>query len=166
MSYARLVKEYRDFKMCGIPGCHMIRVNDDVHHIYALLVGPKNTPYEGGIFHLDIRFPNEYPFRPPRVKFLTKIYHPNITNSGFIDLDILKGNWPPSYTTKKLLISILSFLSDPNPSRHCTSSNRTRQIAKLYKKDREAYDSNARAYTWMHATETNITPLQMIFLLR
>ena len=66
------------------------------------LLGPSQSPYNGGIFFLNIIFPPEYPFKPPRVFFTTKIYHPNINDKGGICLDILKENWSPALTISKV----------------------------------------------------------------
>ena len=82
----------------------------------ATLTGPAGTPYEGGLFRLGIVFPSDYPFKPPRIRFLTKVYHMNISSTGSICLDILKDQWSPVLTVPKVLISILSLLDDPEPS--------------------------------------------------
>ena len=85
----------------------------------AKLVGSKDTPYEGGIFKLEIKIPERYPFEPPQVQFLTKIYHPNIDTAGRICLDVLKsppqGSWKPAHNISTVLTSIQLLVSEPNP---------------------------------------------------
>ena len=98
------------------PGnCECWSVDDDLFHWEATILGPEKTVYEGGIFQLNILFPANYPFKPPKIKFNTTIYHPNINSSGGICLDILKDNWSPALTISKVLLSICSLLNDPNP---------------------------------------------------
>ena len=87
----------------------------DIYKWEATIMGPEGTPYMGGVFKLSIDFPTNYPFKPPKVRFLTKIYHPNINSSGGICLDILKDNWSPALTVSKVLLSICSLLDEPNP---------------------------------------------------
>jgi ubiquitin-conjugating enzyme E2 D/E len=113
----------------------------------ACIFGPEDSPYVGGVFDLIIQFPVEYPFRPPHVQFKTKIYHPNINSSGLICLDILKTQWSPALTISKVLLSITSLLTDPNPDDPFVP-----EIAKLYVNDRAAYEDEARAYTLTYAT--------------
>jgi len=108
----------------------------------ATIIGPSDSPYEGGVFFLEIHFPNDYPFKPPKVKFLTKVYHPNVASSGAICLDILKDEWSPALTVSKVLLSICSLLTDPNPDDPLVP-----EIAQLFKTDRKAYEENARAWT-------------------
>ena len=112
----------------------------------ATLTGPAGTPYEGGLFRLGIVFPSDYPFKPPRIRFLTKVYHMNISSTGSICLDILKDQWSPVLTVPKVLISILSLLDDPEPSDPLVP-----EIAELYTKDRVAHDVQAREWTQMYA---------------
>ncbi len=76
----------------------------------------KDTPYEGGIFHVDIHIPPDYPFKPPKMKFDTKIWHPNISSqTGAICLDILKNEWTPALTIRTALISLQALLCAPEP---------------------------------------------------
>ena len=88
---------------------------DDLFTWTATILGPEDSPYQGGIFFLDITFPHDYPFKPPRVVFLTKVYHPNVASTGAICLDILKDAWSPALTISRVLLSISSLLTDPNP---------------------------------------------------
>ena len=78
-------------------------------------MGPDDSPYAGGIFNLNIHFPSDYPFKPPKMSFTTKIYHCNISGNGSICLDILKEQWSPALTVSKVLLSISSLLTDANP---------------------------------------------------
>lgn len=113
----------------------------------GIIHGPSNSPYQGGIFHLSIQFPVDYPFRPPAVRFKTKIYHPNINSTGLICLDILKTQWSPVLTITKVLLSISSLLTDPNPDDPFVP-----EIATLLKADRAAYEEEAKAWTRRWAT--------------
>lgn len=113
----------------------------------ATIIGPKDSPYEGGIFLLSIDFPKDYPFKPPKINFTTKIYHPNINSGGSICLDILNSQWSPALTISKTLLSICSLLTDPNPDDPLVSS-----IAHLYKNDREKYNDEAKLWTQKYAS--------------
>ena len=116
---------------------------DDNMYVWdAFIYGKKNTPYEGGIFKLNIEFPNNYPFSPPIITFVTKIYHCNINNSGGICLDILKDQWSPVLTINKILLSILSLLNDPNPNDPLVP-----EIAALYLNDYDKFFQIAQQYT-------------------
>ena len=112
-SEKRIKKELENFNRDPPANCSAGPEGDDIFHWTATLMGPVGTPYHGGIFYLNITFPSNYPFKPPRVSFITKIYHPNINSSGGICLDILKDNWSPALTISKVLISICSLLDDP-----------------------------------------------------
>lgn len=111
------------------------------------IIGPKGTPYEGGIFNLDISFPTNYPFRPPNIKFITKVYHPNIDRYGNICLDILKDQWSPALSISKVLLSICSLMADPNPNDPLDAD-----AANKFLKDKISYDKIARDFTTKYAT--------------
>lgn len=119
---------------------------NDLTQWTAELIGPDDSPYAGGHFKLFIRFPERYPFEPPIVSFSTKVYHCNINSSGGICLDILKNQWSPALTISKVLLSILSLLTDPNPNDPLVGD-----IARLYRVDRVAHDKNAREWTERYA---------------
>ena len=127
--------------------CSAGPINDDLFNWQATLIGPTDSPYESGVFYLDIRFPEDYPFKPPRIFFTTKIYHPNINSNGGICLDILKDQWSPALTISKVLLSICSLLTDPNPDDPLMID-----IAELYKSDIEEYKIKARAHTLRYAS--------------
>ena len=118
----------------------------DIYNWKGTIIGPEKSPYEGGLFELAISFPIEYPFKPPKVQFLTKVYHPNINSAGGICLDILKDAWVPSLTIGKVLLSISSLLTDPNPKDPLVP-----EIAELYVRNRAEFNRVAREYTQQYA---------------
>ncbi len=91
-------------------------VEDDLFSWTGYIFGSEGSPYQGGAFKISIDYPSNYPFKPPKISFQTKIYHPNISSSGNICLDILKDKWSPALTISKVLMSISSLLTDPNPN--------------------------------------------------
>lgn len=70
---------------------------------------------EGGVFNLELFLPDDYPMTPPKIRFLTRIYHPNIDRLGRICLDVLKNNWSPALQIRTILLSIQALLGAPNP---------------------------------------------------
>ena len=146
MALKRISKELSDLERDPPGNCSAGPVGSDLFHWKGTLMGPKGSPYENGVFFLDIHFPSDYPFKPPKVSFTTRIYHPNINTSGGICLDILKDNWSPALTTSKVLLSICSLLTDPNPSDPLVPD-----IAKLYVSDREKFNKNAAECTKKYA---------------
>lgn len=122
---------------------------EDENNLYkwiATIYGPIGSPYEGGIFYLNIDFPSDYPFKPPKVVFKTKIFHCNINYNGFICLDILKDKWSPALTICKVLLSITSLLDDQNPDDPLEP-----EIAKLYISNKEKFIAQATKYTLLYA---------------
>ena len=138
----RITKELKDMQKDAPANCSAGPSGDDIFCWTAVILGPVDTPYTGGVFNLKIQFTNDYPFKPPKVQFLTKIYHPNINDQGGICLDILKDNWSPALTVSKLLLSICSLLSDPNPADPLMP-----EIAREYLQNRSLYDTNAKEWT-------------------
>ena len=142
MAAQRISKELDNLTKDPPANCSAGPVGDDIFHWQATLMGPGESPFEGGVFFLDINFPTDYPYKPPRVTFSTKIYHPNINSSGGICLDILKDNWSPALTVSKVLLSICSLLDEPNPDDPLVMD-----IAEKYLKNRPLYDCIARDWT-------------------
>ncbi|XP_069840661.1 ubiquitin-conjugating enzyme E2 T-like [Dendropsophus ebraccatus] len=125
-------------------------VGDKMDELRAQVVGGPGTPYEGGVFSLEVTVPDRYPFEPPRVQFVTPIYHPNIDTAGRICLDILKpppkGAWRPALSLSSVLTSIQLLMAEPNPEDPLMAD-----IAREYKYHRAAYSATARSWTEKHA---------------
>jgi len=90
--------------------------DDDIYKWIVTIVGPPGTPYDGGLFKMTIDFPSEFPIKPPVISFITKIFHPNISSSGKICMDILKDQWSITLKIGAVLLSIISLLDNPNPN--------------------------------------------------
>lgn len=136
----RLIKEEKEMRNEPPAGCSAGPLNnDDMTKWIATIEGPVGTPYEGGHFKLEIEFPSDYPFKPPQIKFITKIFHPNIGTDGNVCLDILKKEWSPILTISKVLLSISSLLGDPNPSDPLNA-----EAAKCLKEDKALYEKKVK----------------------
>jgi len=146
MSSKRINKELIDLGRDPPTSCSAGPVGDDLYHWQASIMGPPDSPYAGGVFFLSIHFPTDYPFKPPKIQFTTKIYHPNINASGNICLDILKDQWSPALTISKVLLSICSLLTDANPDDPLVP-----EIAHIYKSDRAKYEATAKEWTKKYA---------------
>ena len=96
----------------------------------ATIFGPSGSPYEGGVFNLDLEFPNDYPFKPPIVRFITPILHCNINNNGGICLDILKNQWSAALKLNSVILSLSALLANPNPDDPLEFN-----VARVYKSD-------------------------------
>lgn len=115
-------------------------VGDDIRQWKAIIAGPAETPYENGSFELKIDIPAKYPFGPPNVKFVTPVFHPNISESdGSICMDILKDRWSAALTVPNILMSIRSLLADPNPD-----DPLNRVAAGMFRDDRASFDAQVR----------------------
>ena len=147
----RINRELIDLRSDPPANCSAGPINDsDIFVWEGIIFGPTESPFAGGVFKVNIQFPADYPFRPPRIVFTTKIYHPNINSQGFICIDILKQNWSPALTISKVLLSILSMLTDPNPNDPLMP-----EIATLYLRSRVEYEVIAREWTQKYATSSD-----------
>ena len=136
----RLTKEYAECKEAGI---EMIFDEKDLTKLTCLLYGQHDSDYESGVCKIRVVFTDKYPFEPPEMTFMTKIYHPNISfQSGAICVDILKSyNWSPALSFYKVLLSIQSLLTDANPD-----SPLNGEAANVYRKDRKEYKKICQKY--------------------
>lgn len=98
-----------------VAGITAVPHSDNLRYFDVVITGPEGSPYENGKFKLELFLPDEYPMVAPKVRFLTKIYHPNIDRLGRICLDVLKNNWSPALQIRTILLSIQALLSSPNP---------------------------------------------------
>ncbi|KAL5523015.1 UBC4_1 [Sanghuangporus sanghuang] len=142
MALKRINKELTDINRDPPVGFSAGPVGEDLFKWRATIMGPQDSPYKDGVFFLNIHFPTDYPFKPPKVNFVTKIFHPNINSDGSICLDILRDQWSPALTVTKVLLSISSLLTDPNPDDPLVP-----EIANMYKTDRAKYEELARQWT-------------------
>ncbi|XP_015919898.1 ubiquitin-conjugating enzyme E2 N [Parasteatoda tepidariorum] len=115
MSTRRIMKETQRLLSDPVPGISAVPDENNARYFHVLVAGPEGSPFEGGIFKLELFLPEEYPMSPPKVRFITKIYHPNIDKLGRICLDILKDNWSPALQIRTVLLSVQALLSAPNP---------------------------------------------------
>ena len=146
-SLKRIQKDLNDLENEPVINCSAGPIDkNNLYEWEATIIGPSNSPYAGGIFNLRIGFNDKYPFKPPKVKFTTKIYHPTIDGLGNICLDILNVNWSPVISVTKLLLSISSLLTDPNPN-----DPLSKEAADLYLSDREKFNYKARSFTVRYA---------------
>ncbi|KAJ6240654.1 hypothetical protein M0813_24019 [Anaeramoeba flamelloides] len=114
-SKKRLMRDFKKLQSDNLVGINAVPDKNNIMEWAAIMFGPEDSPWEGGIFKLKLDFSEEYPNKPPSVKFISKIFHPNVYNDGRICLDILKSNWSPIYDVSSILTSIQSLLTDPNP---------------------------------------------------
>jgi len=111
----RIIKETQRLMAEPVPGISAIPDESNARYIHVVVAGPEGSPFEGGVFKLELFLPEEYPMSAPKVRFMTKIYHPNIDKLGRICLDILKDKWSPALQIRTVLLSIQALLSAPNP---------------------------------------------------
>ncbi|KAH8287419.1 hypothetical protein KR054_006966, partial [Drosophila jambulina] len=142
----RIQRELQNFMMDPPPGCHVEAQEQDIFNWKATILGPPQSPYEGGVFKLEMCFDEDYPFTPPKVVFLTKVYHCNISVNGNICLDILSTKWSPAMGAATVLLSIISLLSDPNPDDPLEEMH-----GDVYLRNAEEYEANARLWTSLYA---------------
>ncbi|KAJ8456960.1 hypothetical protein ONZ45_g18510 [Pleurotus djamor] len=155
MSIKRIHREIADLKKEDLGDIVITPDEKDVHVWRASLPGPQGSPYEGGVFNVEIRLASDYPFSAPKMVFTTRIYHMNISERGNICIDILKHNWSPALSIFKVLLSLSSLLTDPNPQDPLVPS-----IATQYVKNRKLHDTTAKQWVELYARPKKPLPPQ------
>lgn len=153
VDFSRVQKELQECnKDINVSGISVNPKSDNLTNLIGTIPGPTGTPYEGGTFKIDINLPDGYPFEPPKMKFTTKVWHPNISSqSGAICLDILKDQWSPALTLKTALLSIQALLSAPEPD-----DPQDAVVAQQYLKDYQTFASTARYWTESFAKTSSL----------
>ncbi|TFK38955.1 ubiquitin-conjugating enzyme/RWD-like protein [Crucibulum laeve] len=143
----RVNKEIADCKNDKTSNIKIELIDNSPFHLKGSFPGPEGTPYEGGHFEVDIVIPESYPFQPVKMKFITKVYHPNVSSaSGAICLDILKDAWSPVLTLKSTLISLQSLLCSPEPN-----DPQDAEVAKHYTTSKSSFEDTAVYWTQIYA---------------
>ena len=138
----RIVKETEKLQKEPPPGIAASPTADNPRYFKVVVAGPSQSAYEGGVFNLELFLPEEYPMAPPKVRFLTRIYHPNVDKIGRICLDILKDKWSPALTIKTALVSLQALMSAPEPD-----DPQDAEVATMYKTDRSRFERKAAEWT-------------------
>ncbi|TAQ84496.1 hypothetical protein B7494_g7185 [Chlorociboria aeruginascens] len=145
----RIAKELADIQQDTVSKIFAEATNGgtDLSHLKATFPGPPDTPYEGGTYIVDIKIPNEYPFRPPVMFFSTKLWHPNVSSqTGAICLDTLGSAWSPVLTIKSALLSLQSLLSTPEPK-----DPQDAEVASMLMKNPDQFQRVAREWAIKYA---------------
>jgi len=146
----RIVKETQRLMSEPAPGISAVPFKDNLRYFNVIMAGPDASAYQNGIFKLELFLPEEYPMAPPKVRFLTKIYHPNIDRLGRICLDILKDKWSPALQIRTVLLSIQALLSAPNPDDPLAND-----VADHWKRSETEALETAKQWTAVHATRAD-----------
>eukprot|EP01024_Parvocaulis_polyphysoides_P017444 TRINITY_DN17701_c0_g1_i1.p3 TRINITY_DN17701_c0_g1~~TRINITY_DN17701_c0_g1_i1.p3 ORF type:complete len:154 (-),score=12.90 TRINITY_DN17701_c0_g1_i1:343-804(-) len=142
----RIIKETQRLMQEPAPGISASPQEDNIRYFSVIILGPQQSPYQGGAFKLELFLPEDYPMAPPKVRFLTKIYHPNVDKLGRICLDILKDKWSPALQIRTVLLSIQALLSAPNPDDPLDEN-----VAKQWKDNEKEAIETAKQWTQMYA---------------
>lgn len=143
----RILKETQRLVAEPVAGISATPYSDNLRYFAVSVEGPTDSPYERGVFQLELFLPADYPMAPPKVRFLTKIYHPNVDKLGRICLDILKDKWSPALQIRTVLLSIQALLSAPNPDDPLDNN-----VAELWKTNEKEALRRAREFTESFAT--------------
>lgn len=132
----------------AVPGISAAPAEDNLRYFNVVIIGPEGSPYHGGAYKLELFLPEDYPMAAPKVRFLTKIYHPNVDKLGRICLDILKDKWSPALQIRTVLLSIQALMYAPNPDDPLDEG-----VAKHWKTNELGALEEAKRWTLMYAQQ-------------
>ncbi|KRH92788.1 Ubiquitin-protein ligase [Pseudoloma neurophilia] len=112
----RLLKDLKELQNTKNKTVFASPLDEDILTWCAVILGPKDTPFENATFSMSMEFDESYPTSAPNCQFMSKVYHPNIYTNGDLCLDILSNRWSPNYSVTTVLLSVQSMLNDPNIS--------------------------------------------------
>jgi len=153
MTMKRINREMADIAKEDLGGMTLTPNEKNIFEWKATIPGPEGSVYEGGVFNVDISLPPDYPFSAPKATFVTRIYHMNISERGQVCVDLLKHNWSPALSLFKVMLSLSSLLTDPNPKDPLVPT-----IATEYNRRRAQHDLTARQWTELYAKPRGPVP--------
>eukprot|EP01097_Dermamoeba_algensis_P001730 TRINITY_DN1650_c0_g1_i3.p1 TRINITY_DN1650_c0_g1~~TRINITY_DN1650_c0_g1_i3.p1 ORF type:complete len:155 (-),score=34.50 TRINITY_DN1650_c0_g1_i3:178-642(-) len=142
----RLQKEFTDLVKDPPSWLKATLFNDNIFKWKVLLLGPDKSPFEKGVFELQIDVPTEYPFKPPKFTFLTKVYHPNVKSDGQLCAEMLTPDWSPQLRIQEVLLTVRQMLAEPNPENPLEQ-----EIANVYKTNKAKFEKTAKEWTKNYA---------------
>ncbi|XP_064085509.1 ubiquitin-conjugating enzyme E2 L3-like isoform X1 [Macrobrachium nipponense] len=141
--YSTVRHELADIRKSGIKSFRDIQVDESNILTWQGLIVPENPPYNKGAFRIEVNFPAEYPFKPPKINFKTKIYHPNVDEKGQVCLPIISAeNWKPATKTDQVIEALINLVNEPEPEHPLRAD-----LAEDYTKDRKKFMKNAEEFT-------------------
>ncbi|XP_009601190.2 ubiquitin-conjugating enzyme E2 2 [Nicotiana tabacum] len=135
----RLMRDFKRLQQDPPAGISGAPQDNNIMLWNAVIFGPDDTPWDGGTFKLTLQFSEDYPNKPPTVRFVSRMFHPNIYADGSICLDILQNQWSPIYDVAAILTSIQSLLCDPNPNSPANS-----EAARMFSENKRDYNRRVR----------------------
>ncbi|KAH0703277.1 hypothetical protein KY285_017555 [Solanum tuberosum] len=138
-SRKRLMRDFKRLQQDPPAGISGAPYDNNIMLWNAVIFGPDDTPWDGGTFKLTLQFSEDYPNKPPTVRFVSRMFHPNIYADGSICLDILQNQWSPIYDVAAILTSIQSLLCDPNPNSPANS-----EAARMFSENKREYNRKVR----------------------
>ncbi|KAK3084421.1 hypothetical protein FSP39_013289 [Pinctada imbricata] len=140
------IHELKDIRDANLKVFRDINVDETNILNWNGLIVPDSPPYNKGAFKIEIVFPAEYPFKPPKLTFKTKIYHPNVDEKGQICLPIISAeNWKPATKTDQVIQALVALVNDPEPEHPLRAD-----LAEEYTKDKKKFFKNAEEFTKKH----------------